>query len=44
MIRRWYPKGTDFSQVSTRKIAELEKWMNNYPRKSLGWLCPADIA
>ena len=42
MIRRWYPKGTDFSKVSTREIAECEAWMNSYPRKSLGWLTPAE--
>lgn len=40
MIRRWFPKGTDFNKISKREIAECETWMNNYPRKSLGWLTP----
>lgn len=40
MIRRWYPKGTDFSRVSKKDIAELQDWMNNYPRKILGWKTP----
>lgn len=44
MIRRWFPKGTDFKQVSERKITELEEWMNNYPRKSLGWKTPLEAA
>ena len=37
MIRRKLPKGTDFGKVSAAAIAELERWMNNYPRKILGW-------
>lgn len=37
MIRRHLPKGTDFSKVPARKITEIQNWMNNYPRKVLGW-------
>ena len=37
MIRRWYPKGTDFSKVTNKDIAELQDWMNSYPRKILNW-------
>ena len=37
MIRRRYPKGTDFGKVSTAAIKELEQWINNYPREILGW-------
>lgn len=33
MIRRVFPKGTDFSKVSTRAIKEAEEWLNNYPGK-----------
>lgn len=44
MIRRWFPKGTDFSKVSKKRIAELQAWMNNYPRKVLGWKTPNEIA
>ena len=43
MIRRWYPKSTDFSKVTKKRIAELQDWMNGYPRKILGWRGPADI-
>lgn len=43
MIRRWFPKGTDFSKISKREIAECEAWMNNYPRKTLGWLTPTEF-
>lgn len=37
MIRRRFPKGTVFDEVSDAEIADLEKWINNYPRKKLGW-------
>lgn len=37
MIRRRHPKGTDFSKVSAVEIAATEEWINNYPRKILGY-------
>lgn len=43
MIRRWYPKGTDFGKVRHQEIAELQDWMNNYPRRSLGWLSANEV-
>ena len=33
MIRRFIPKGTDISEISEEEIKEIEKWMNDYPRK-----------
>ena len=39
IIRRFYPKGTNFKLVTIAKIRELEKWMNNYPRQILGGIC-----
>lgn len=44
MIRRWFPKGTDFAKISQRKIKAVEYWMNHYPRKILGWKMPAEAA
>lgn len=43
MIRRWFPKGTNFEKVSKKRIAELQRWMNGYPRKVLGWKAPVDM-
>ena len=37
MIRRFIPKGTDISKISNKEIKEIENWMNNYPRKILGY-------
>jgi IS30 family transposase len=39
IIRRFFPKGTDFSKVSTAKIQAVEDWMNTYPRRILGGIC-----
>lgn len=44
IIRRWFPKGTDFSKVTPKKIAAVQDWMNNYPRKILGWKTPNEVA
>ena len=37
MIRRFIPKGTDISKISDKEIKRIENWMNNYPRKILGY-------
>lgn len=37
MIRRFIPKGTDIHDVSEKEITEIQNWMNNYPRKKLGY-------
>lgn len=42
MIRRFFPKGTDFSQVTKKQAAAVQNWMNNYPRKILGWMTPLE--
>ena len=33
MIRRFLPKGTSFKGISAKEIEQIEKWINNYPRK-----------
>ena len=44
MIRRWFPKGTDFTRVTKKEIRELQDWMNNYPRRILNWATPEEMA
>ena len=44
MIRRFFPKGTDFGKVTRRQVEAVERWMNNYPRRLLGWLTPNEAA
>jgi len=43
MIRRFIPKGTDISKISDKEIKKIEKWMNNYPRKILGYRTANDL-
>ncbi len=43
MIRRWYPKGTKFSEVTQEELDDLARFLNHYPRKVLGWRCPAEV-
>lgn len=38
MIRRWFPKGTNFDDVSKSEVQKVEKWINDYPREILGWM------
>lgn len=37
MIRRGFPKGTDFGPITEEEIKAHEAWINNYPREILGW-------
>ena len=37
IIRRFFPKGTNFDKVSVSDIRKAEAWLNKYPRKVLGW-------
>jgi len=44
LIRRFIPKGTDISKISKKTIKAIEKWMNNYPRRILGYKTPKELA
>ena len=35
LVRRWYPKGTDFNRLTRRQIRQLEDWINSIHRESL---------
>ena len=38
MIRRFFPKGINFDEVTVEQVRKVEEWINNYPRKILGGL------
>ena len=40
IIRRFFPKGTDFGKISMKQIKYVENWINNRPMKVLGYLTP----
>ena len=43
LIRRWFPKETNFDEVTKEQVAAAEEWVNRYPRKLLGWKSAADL-
>lgn len=43
MIRRRFPKGTDFEAVTDADVARVEDWINNYPREILGFQSSAQM-
>jgi len=40
IIRRFFPKGTDFDMVTNKQIKRVEDWINTRPMKVLGYLTP----
>lgn len=38
MIRRFFPKGTNFDEIKPAQVAAVESWINNYPRGILNGL------
>lgn len=41
-IRRFIPKGEPISVISENQCLRIQQWMNNYPRKKLGYQTPHD--
>ncbi|HSA78282.1 MAG TPA: IS30 family transposase [Nitrospirota bacterium] len=44
LIRRYLPKGTDFSKIDKDQIKKIEKLLNNRPRKCLRFKTPLEVA
>lgn len=42
-LRRFFPKGTDFSKVSQKEIDFAVSWLNNCPRKTLNYRTPKEV-
>jgi len=43
LIRRFFPKKTDFRTVSEEEIQKVEYLLNSRPRKRLGWKTPYEV-
>jgi IS30 family transposase len=43
LLRQYFPKGTDFRQVSKKDIALVVKKINNRPRKCLNYQTPYEV-
>ncbi len=38
LIRRFFPKGTDFDMIKHKDIKRVENWINNRPMKILNYM------
>ena len=43
IIRRFVPKGQSMNVVTQKQADKIQNWLNNYPRKSLGWKTPKQL-
>ena len=43
MLRRYFPKGTDFGTVSDEEIRKVVDYINNRPSKILGYRTPKEV-
>lgn len=43
LVRWYFPKGTDFTEVSKEEIAAVEYALNTRPRKRLGYRTPLEV-
>ena len=43
LIRQYFPKGTDFRDISHHEVRQVEKLLNNRPRACLGFRTPAEV-
>lgn len=43
LLRRFFPKGTDFREVSEERLSGVELAINHRPMKCLGWKTPAEV-
>jgi len=44
MLRRYFPKGTDFRHITQQKIDRVVAIINNKPRKILGYRSALEVA
>ena len=43
LLRRFFPKGTDWNKVSDKDLFNVEHLINNRPRKRLNWKTPVEV-
>ncbi|MEP7265537.1 MAG: IS30 family transposase [Bacteroidota bacterium] len=43
LIRGFFPKGTNFNDVSRSQLKQVQRWLNERPRKTLNYKTPAEI-
>jgi len=43
LVRDYFPKGTDFNEISKKRIKEVQNQLNERPRKVLDYQTPKDV-
>ena len=43
LIRQYFRKGSEFTNITAKKIQEVEDKLNHRPRKALGWRTPYEV-
>ena len=43
LIRQFFPKGTDFREITHHEVRVVENLLNNRPRKCLGFRTPSEV-
>jgi len=43
LIRQYFPKGSNFTDITPERIQEVESKLNHRPRKTLGWRTPYEV-
>jgi len=43
LLRDWLPKGSDFRKVTATRLAQIQKMLNNRPRKCLNYRTPIEV-
>jgi IS30 family transposase len=43
LVRQYFPKSTNFENITEKEIAKVENLLNNRPRKVLGYLKPKEV-
>jgi IS30 family transposase len=44
LLRQYIPKGSDLTQLTDEELKQIEKELDNRPRKGLGFLTPSEFA
>ena len=42
LIRQYFPKGTDFGDITPEQVMRVQNILNSRPRKRLGYMTPKD--
>jgi len=43
LIRDFFPRGMDFREVPQERIKQVQDWLNERPRQTLGWKTPKEV-